>query len=81
MISFEDGVKGKIEFKAEDILDDFVIARSDGSVTYNFCVVIDNALMKVSDVIRGNVIFQIPLNKSWFMRHLALKFLIFSMWR
>ncbi|EPM8362093.1 glutamate--tRNA ligase, partial [Campylobacter jejuni] len=53
-ISFEDGVKGRIEFKAEDILDDFVIARSDGSVTYNFCVVIDDALMKVSDVIRGD---------------------------
>ena len=53
-IIFEDGIKGRVEFKAEDILDDFIIARSDGSVTYNFCVVIDDALMGVSDVIRGD---------------------------
>ncbi|ARE81156.1 glutamate--tRNA ligase [Campylobacter helveticus] len=53
-ITFKDGIKGRVEFKAEDILDDFIIARSDGSVTYNFCVVIDDALMGVSDVIRGD---------------------------
>ncbi|WP_215444919.1 glutamate--tRNA ligase, partial [Campylobacter coli] len=41
-------------FKVEDILDDFIIARSDGSPTYNFTVVIDDALMGVSDVIRGD---------------------------
>ena len=52
-ISFEDGVKGKITTKAAD-LDDFVIARSDGSPTYNFCVAIDDALMGVTDVIRGD---------------------------
>jgi glutamyl-tRNA synthetase len=34
-------------------LDDLVIARSDGSPTYNFCVVVDDALMAISHVIRG----------------------------
>ncbi|MDR1007697.1 MAG: glutamate--tRNA ligase [Campylobacteraceae bacterium] len=53
-ITFEDGVKGFISFKAEDILDDFIIARSDGTPTYNFTVVIDDALMGVTDVIRGD---------------------------
>lgn len=53
-IEFVDGIKGKVSFKAEDILDDFIIARSDGSPTYNFVVVIDDALMQVSDVIRGD---------------------------
>lgn len=53
-IKFEDGVKGEIKFNAEDILDDFVIARSDGSPTYNFTVVIDDALMGVNQVIRGD---------------------------
>ena len=53
-IEFDDGLKGHISFEAEDILDDFIIARSDGSPTYNFTVVIDDALMGVSDVIRGD---------------------------
>lgn len=53
-IVFEDGVKGEVRFKVEDIMDDFIIARSDGTPTYNFCVVIDDALMGVSDVIRGD---------------------------
>ncbi|AJC89647.1 glutamate--tRNA ligase [Campylobacter lari] len=53
-IKFIDGIKGEVSFKAEDILDDFVIARSDGSPIYNLTVVIDDALMGVSDVIRGD---------------------------
>lgn len=53
-ISFVDGVKGKVSFQAEDILDDFIIARSDGSPTYNLTVVIDDALTGVNQVIRGD---------------------------
>lgn len=49
-----DGVKGDVVFRCEDILDDFVIARADGSPTYNFVVAIDDALMGVTDVIRGD---------------------------
>lgn len=54
VISFNDGIKGEVKFNAADILDDFIIARSDGTPTYNFVVVIDDALMGVSDVIRGD---------------------------
>ncbi len=53
-IIVNDGVKGKISFKAEDILDDFVIARADGSPTYNFVVAVDDALMGINEVIRGD---------------------------
>lgn len=53
-ISFIDGVKGEVKFEIKDIMDDFIIARSDGSPTYNFTVVVDDALMGVSDVIRGD---------------------------
>ncbi|QOP44529.1 glutamate--tRNA ligase [Sulfurimonas sediminis] len=53
-IIVHDGVKGDISFQAEDILDDFVIARADGSPTYNFVVAIDDALMGVNEVIRGD---------------------------
>ena len=53
-IEFSDGIKGEIKFNAADILDDFIIARSDGTPTYNFTVVIDDALMGITDVIRGD---------------------------
>lgn len=53
-IVVDDGVKGVVEFNAEDILDDFVIARGDGTPTYNFVVAVDDALMGVNEVIRGD---------------------------
>ena len=53
-IIVHDGIKGDIVFQAEDILDDFVIARADGSPTYNFVVAIDDALMGINQVIRGD---------------------------
>ena len=53
-IIVRDGVKGDITFKAEDILDDFVIARADGSPTYNFVVAVDDHLMGINEVIRGD---------------------------
>ncbi|WP_331774851.1 glutamate--tRNA ligase [Sulfurospirillum sp. 1612] len=53
-ISFVDGVKGEVHFNVSDMLDDFIIARSDGTPTYNFVVTIDDALMEITDVIRGD---------------------------
>ena len=52
-ISFQDGVKGEINIAASEV-DDFIIARSDGTPTYNFVVAIDDALMEITDVIRGD---------------------------
>ncbi|HIP29692.1 MAG TPA: glutamate--tRNA ligase [Sulfurospirillum arcachonense] len=53
-ISFVDGVKGEVKFDVKDVLDDFVIARADGTPLYNFVVAIDDALMGVTEVIRGD---------------------------
>ncbi|MBT5935881.1 glutamate--tRNA ligase [Sulfurimonas sp.] len=53
-IIVKDGVKGDVVFQAEDILDDFVIARGDGAPTYNFVVAIDDHLMGINQVIRGD---------------------------
>jgi glutamyl-tRNA synthetase len=50
--AFEDIIKGHVLFQNEE-LDDLVIARSDGSPTYNFCVVVDDHDMAVTHVIRG----------------------------
>ncbi len=53
VVSWEDGVKGRISI-ANAELDDLVIARADGSPTYNFCVVVDDMDMAISHVIRGD---------------------------
>lgn len=50
--TFVDAVYGSITWKNADI-DDFVIVKSEGGPTYNFACVIDDALMKISHVIRG----------------------------
>ncbi|QKF65713.1 glutamyl-tRNA synthetase [Arcobacter venerupis] len=52
-IEFDDGVKGYMKFDANQV-DDYVIARSNGMPTYNFVVAIDDALMEMTDVIRGD---------------------------
>src|SRR5690606_37680447 len=49
----DDLVKGRIVF-ANSELDDLVIARSDGTPTYNFTVVVDDADMRITHVIRGD---------------------------
>ncbi len=48
-----DLIKGRIVF-ASDELDDLIIARGDGVPTYNFCVVVDDMDMGITDVIRGD---------------------------
>lgn len=49
----EDVIHGNVAFDNAE-LDDLIIARSDGSPTYNFCVVVDDMDMKVTHVIRGD---------------------------
>ena len=52
-VAWDDKVKGRVEF-SNDELDDLVIARPDGTPTYNFCVVVDDIDMKITHVIRGD---------------------------
>jgi glutamyl-tRNA synthetase len=53
VVAWEDKVKGRIEI-SNDELDDLVIARPDGTPTYNFCVVVDDIDMAITHVIRGD---------------------------
>ena len=53
MVSWDDKVKGRIEIRNTE-LDDLVIARPDGTPTYNFCVVVDDMDMAITHVIRGD---------------------------
>jgi glutamyl-tRNA synthetase len=52
-VVWEDKCKGRVEFR-NDELDDLVIARPDGTPTYNFCVVVDDIDMDITHVIRGD---------------------------
>jgi len=52
-IIFQDLVKGEVSFHGENI-GDFVVARSNGMPMYNFACVVDDWLMKISHVIRGD---------------------------
>jgi len=52
-VIFNDLIKGKIEVSNSE-LDDLIIARTDGTPTYNFTVVIDDFDMKITQVIRGD---------------------------
>lgn len=49
----DDLVKGRVSFENEE-LDDLIILRSDGTPTYNFVVVVDDVLMGITHVIRGD---------------------------
>ncbi len=51
-ITFEDGIKGKIEMPEND--EDFVILKSDGIPTYHFAHAVDDHLMRTTHVIRGD---------------------------
>ncbi len=53
VVAWKDMVKGHIEFSNTE-LDDLIIARADGTPTYNFCVVVDDWDMGITQVIRGD---------------------------
>ena len=53
VVAWDDLVKGHIEI-ANSELDDLIIARADGTPTYNFCVVVDDSDMGITQVIRGD---------------------------
>jgi glutamyl-tRNA synthetase len=51
--AWADVVRGRVSFRNE-VLDDFVLIRSDGLPTYNYACVVDDHTMEISDVIRGD---------------------------
>ena len=53
VVAWDDLVKGRIEISNRE-LDDLIIARGDGTPTYNFCVVVDDWDMGITQVIRGD---------------------------
>jgi len=66
LLAFNDEVIGEVEIARSEI-DDFVIFKADGYPTYHFAVVVDDALMGVTDVVRG----QEHLNNTY--KHIVLQ--------
>jgi glutamyl-tRNA synthetase len=52
-VEFADPIRGDMSFAATD-LDDFVLVRSDGTPTYNYATVVDDAEMAITHVVRGD---------------------------
>ena len=53
VVAFDDIVRGRVEFDVSNLGGDFVIVRGDGTPLYHFTVVVDDAAMGISHVIRG----------------------------
>lgn len=51
-ITFNDGIRGEISFRS-DVVDDQVLLKSDGFPTYHLAVVVDDHLMQISHIVRG----------------------------
>jgi len=52
-VAFDDIIRGRVEIDVANLGGDFVIVRADGSPLYHFTVVVDDAEMAITDVIRG----------------------------
>ncbi|MGL9726811.1 glutamate--tRNA ligase [Enterococcus sp. DIV0756] len=52
--TFDDMVKGEISFESDNVGGDFIIQKRDGMPTYNFAVAVDDHLMKITHVLRGD---------------------------
>lgn len=53
IVSIDDVVRGRVTWDADAMLGDFIILRSNGMPVYNFCVSVDDSLMKITHVIRA----------------------------
>jgi glutamyl-tRNA synthetase len=53
VVAFDDIVRGHVEIDVSNLGGDFVIVRGDGTPLYHFTVVVDDAAMEITDVIRG----------------------------
>src|SRR6476646_10489430 len=53
VVAFDDIVRGRVEIDVSNLGGDFVIVRADGTPLYHFTVVVDDAAMEISHVIRG----------------------------
>jgi glutamyl-tRNA synthetase len=71
-VRFEDGVHGSVAFDVSRDVGDFVVARADGIPAYQLAVVVDDAAMAVTDVVRGDDLLSSTARQLLVYRALAL---------
>lgn len=72
-ISFSDGVYGPQKFNVARECGDFILQRADGAWAYQLAVVVDDALMKVTEVVRGNDLLSSTAQQLYLYRLLRLE--------
>ncbi|WP_242344689.1 tRNA glutamyl-Q(34) synthetase GluQRS [Anaeromyxobacter terrae] len=72
LVAFEDGVHGPQAFDVEGSVGDFVVARADGVPAYQLAVVVDDAAMQVTDVVRGDDLLSSTARQLQLYRALGL---------
>jgi glutamyl-tRNA synthetase len=71
-VRFEDGVHGSVAFEVAREVGDFVVARADGVPAYQLAVVVDDAAMAITDVVRGDDLLSSTARQLLLYRALAL---------
>jgi glutamyl-tRNA synthetase len=71
-VRFDDGVHGSVAFDVSRDVGDFVVARADGIPAYQLAVVVDDAAMAVTDVVRGDDLLSSTARQLLVYRALAL---------
>ena len=72
-VAFDDAVHGRCEFDVQAAVGDFVVARADGVPSYQLAVVVDDAAMAVSDVLRGDDLLASTARQLLLYRALGLR--------
>lgn len=73
VVTIKDAVRGKVSWDANATVGDFILLRSNGIPVYNFCVAIDDALMKITTVIRAEEHLTNTLRQVLILRALGFK--------
>jgi glutamyl-tRNA synthetase len=73
IIDFADGFAGERRFDVAGELGDFVIAKADGTPAYQLAVVVDDAEMNVTDIVRGNDLLESTVRQIMLYRALHLE--------
>ncbi len=78
VVTFTDGVVGPMTQHVQQAIGDFIICRSDGIFAYQFAVVVDDALMHISQVVRGNDLLHSTARQILLYEALGFPFPTFS---
>lgn len=72
LVTFDDGVQGRITQDVEHAVGDFIVARADGLTAYQLAVVVDDAAQEITDIVRGADLLDSTPRQIWLQQRLKL---------